>query len=110
MLSHIFIKRPVFALVVSMLLIIAGAIALSGMPIRELPEVDPPVVSIETNYRGASANVVESRITQVIEERISGIEGIESITSSSLNGRSTSASASLPIVMWTRRQTTSAIA
>lgn len=88
MLSNIFIRRPVFAIVVSLLLVISGSIAFLGMPIRELPEVDPPVVSIETNYRGASAHVVESRITQVIEDRISGIEGIDSITSTSENGRS----------------------
>lgn len=58
------------------------------MPLREYPNIDPPVVSIDTNYRGASAAVVESRITQLIEDRISGVEGIRHVSSSSSDGRS----------------------
>jgi len=87
-LSDVSVKRPVFAAVLAILLVLAGAVAFSRLSVREIPDVDPPVVSIETNYRGAAASVVESRITQVIEDRISGIEGVESITSNSQNGRS----------------------
>jgi multidrug efflux pump len=87
-LSDVSVKRPVFAAVLAILLVLAGAVAFSRLSVREVPDVDPPIVSIETNYRGAAANVVESRITQVIEDRISGIEGVESITSNSQNGRS----------------------
>lgn len=87
-LSDISVKRPVFAAVLAILLVLAGAVAFTRLSVREIPDVDPPIVSIETNYRGAAANVVESRITQVIEDRISGIEGVESITSNSQNGRS----------------------
>jgi multidrug efflux pump len=87
-LSDVSIKRPVFALVMSLLLIVLGIISYQQLPLRELPDIDPPIVSVDTSYRGASAGVIESRITQIIEDSVSGIEGIESISSSSQNGRS----------------------
>lgn len=87
-LSDISIKRPVLALVISLLLIALGLISYLQLPLRELPDIDPPIVSVDTGYRGASAGVVESRITQIIEDSVSGIEGIETISSSSQNGRS----------------------
>ncbi|PTT80789.1 multidrug transporter AcrB, partial [Pseudomonas sp. HMWF010] len=62
--------------------------AFAGLPIRELPNVDPPVVSVSTAYRGASAEVIEERITQVIERQVSGIQGIDRVNSSSRDGRS----------------------
>ncbi len=83
------VRRPVFASVISLLLIAFGLITFDRLPLREYPDIDPPVVSIETLYRGAASAVVETRITQVIEERIAGIEGIEFIESSSEDGRST---------------------
>jgi multidrug efflux pump len=88
LLSDLSIRRPVLATVASLLLIVCGIAAFLNLPLRELPDVDPPVVSISTNYRGAAAAVVETRITQVIEDAVSGIEGIETIQSSSDNGRS----------------------
>ena len=69
-LSEISVRRPVFAMVVSMLLTIVGMMALSRLTVRETPNVQPPVVSIDTVYRGASAAVVESKITQLIENQI----------------------------------------
>ncbi len=87
-LSDISVKRPVLAAVLSLLLIAFGLVAFDRLPLREFPNIDPPVVSVETNYRGASADVVESRITRVIEDRIAGIEGIRFIESSSEDGRS----------------------
>lgn len=87
-LSDISVKRPVFATVINILLIVFGVVCFSMLPLREYPDIDPPVVSIDTNYRGASAEIVETQITQVIEDRISGIEGIKNINSSSSNGRS----------------------
>ncbi|MEZ9370405.1 efflux RND transporter permease subunit [Shewanella sp. 10N.286.51.B2] len=87
-LTDISVKRPVFASVISILIIILGMVSFDKLPLREYPNIDPPVVSIDTNYRGASASVVESRITQLIEDRISGVEGIKQITSSSRDGRS----------------------
>ncbi len=88
LLSDISVKRPVFASVVNLLLIIFGIVAISLLSLREYPDIDPPIVSINTTYPGASANIVETRITQLLEDRISGIEGIKNITSTSQNGRS----------------------
>ena len=87
-LSDVSVKRPVLAATISLLLVVLGVVAFLRLPLREIPNIDPPIVSVETNYRGASAGVIESRITQVIEDAVAGIEGIESIQSSSQNGRS----------------------
>ncbi|MEW8627522.1 MAG: efflux RND transporter permease subunit [Candidatus Thiodiazotropha sp.] len=87
-LSDISVKRPVFAAVISLLLIAFGLVAFNQLPLREYPNIDSPVVSVETLYPGAAANVVETRITQLIEDRISGIEGIRFISSVSEDGRS----------------------
>lgn len=82
-LSDLSVQRPVFATVLSLLLLILGAASMRGLPIRQYPDIDPPVVSIRTEYRGASAEVIETKITQVIEDRIAGIEGIEKLISQS---------------------------
>ena len=82
------VRRPVFATVISALLVILGLAAMSGMPVRQYPDIEVPVVSIETSYRGASAEVVETKVTQVIEDVISGIEGVEKLTSTSRDERS----------------------
>ena len=87
-LSDISVRRPVFATVISMLLVILGLAALTSLPVRQYPDVDSPVVSIETSYLGASAEVVETKVTQVIEDVIAGIEGIEKLTSTSRDARS----------------------
>ncbi|MBP9591831.1 MAG: efflux RND transporter permease subunit, partial [Steroidobacteraceae bacterium] len=87
-LSDVSVERPVFATVVSLLLVILGLLAYTRLPVRELPEVESPVVSIETTYRGAAADVVETKITQVIEDRVAGLEGVTKITSQSIDGRS----------------------
>lgn len=86
--SDVCIKRPVFASVISLLLIAFGVLAFQRLPLREYPDIDAPVVSVRTNYPGAAANVVETRITEVIEDRVSGLEGIRFIQSSSQDGRS----------------------
>ncbi len=88
LLSDISVTRPVFASVISLLLIAFGLVSFSLLPLREYPDIDPPVVSIQTTYTGASAAVVETRITEVIEDRISGVEGIKYIESRSSDGRS----------------------
>lgn len=87
-LSDLSVKRPVFATVVNVLLLFFGIVAFTQLALREYPDIDPPIVSINTTYPGASASIVESRITQIIEDRISGIEGIKNINSTSRNGRS----------------------
>jgi multidrug efflux pump len=88
-LSDVSVKRPVFAAVISLLLIVFGLVSFGRLPLREYPDIDPPVVTIETLYPGASANVVETRITELIEERIAGVEGIRFIASTSEDGLST---------------------
>jgi multidrug efflux pump len=87
-LSDLSVKRPVLATVASLLLIAFGLIAFRTLPLRELPAVDPPIVSVTTQYRGASAEIVESRITQIIEDQLTGIEGLALIEASSRDGRS----------------------
>ncbi|WP_284455565.1 efflux RND transporter permease subunit, partial [Alloalcanivorax xenomutans] len=88
LLSDISIRRPVFASVISLLLVAFGTIAFERLTLREYPDIDPPVVSISTKYPGAAANVVETRITQLLEDRISGLEGIKFIESNSSDGES----------------------
>jgi len=87
-LSDTAVLRPVFATVVSLLLIIFGLVAYQTLPLREYPDIDPPVVTIDTTYRGASASIIDSQVTQIIEENIAGIEGVEYIESRSEDGRS----------------------
>lgn len=87
-LSDLSVRRPVLATVFSLLIIAFGAIALTTLPLRELPDIDQPVVSVNTTYRGASAPVVENQITRVIEDQLSGIDGIDNIRSVSRDGRS----------------------
>jgi multidrug efflux pump len=85
-LSDLSIRRPVLATVFSMLLVVFGIISFERLPFREYPDIDPPVVSVEARYPGAAAAVVETRVTQVVEDAISGIEGIRSIDSESRDG------------------------
>jgi multidrug efflux pump len=86
--SELSVRRPVFATVISLLLVIFGLVSLQRLPIREYPDIDRPVVSVTTRYRGASAPVIETKITQVIEDSIAGIEGILKIESDSEDERS----------------------
>lgn len=87
MISDLSIRRPVLATVMSLLLITLGVISFTRLTLRELPKIDPPVVSVNVTYPGASAAVVESRVTQILEDAVSGIEGVETLESSSANGR-----------------------
>jgi len=87
-LSDISVTRPVLAAVMSLLLVVFGLVSFDRLALREYPDIDPPVVSIETIYPGAAANLVETRITEIIEDRIAGVEGIRFIDSKSEDGRS----------------------
>ena len=87
-LSDVSVQRPVLATVLAALIVAFGLLALTRLPLQEYPTIDPPIVSIRTAYPGASADVVETRITQVLEERIAGIAGIEVISSTSTDGSS----------------------
>ncbi|WP_292091051.1 efflux RND transporter permease subunit [Brevundimonas sp.] len=88
MLSDLSVRRPVFAAVAAIVLCVIGAAAFFFLPVRELPDVDPPIVSVNTSYAGASAEVIESRITEPIEQQIAGIQGVQRINSTSRDGRS----------------------
>ena len=88
MLSDLSVRRPVFAAVAAIVLCVVGLAAFFFTPVRELPDVDPPVVSVNTTYAGASAEVIESRITEPIEQQIAGISGVDRINSTSRDGRS----------------------
>ena len=88
MLSDISVRRPVLAAVAAIILCVVGLACFTSLSVRELPSVDPPVVSVTTTYRGASAEVVEERITEVIERQVAGIQGIERVNSSSRDGAS----------------------
>jgi multidrug efflux pump len=86
--AELSVRRPVFATVVSMLLVIFGLVSLQRLSVREYPDIDRPVVSITTAYRGASAAIIETKITQIIEDSIAGLEGILKIESDSEDERS----------------------
>ena len=88
-LTELSIKRPVVAWVMSLVLVIFGMFVFSELPVRELPEgIQPPVVQVQTDYKSASAEIIDEEITQKIEDVIGGAEGIKNIDSTSLNGRS----------------------
>jgi multidrug efflux pump len=87
-LSKISIERPVLATVMSLVIILFGIISFTQLPVREYPDIDPPIVSVVTLYRGASASVVETEITDVLEEQFATLEGVKTVKSSSKEGGS----------------------
>ncbi len=87
-LSSISIKRPVLAIVMSLVILLFGGIGISLLGVREYPSVDPPVINVSTSYVGANADVILAQITEPLEEQINGIQGIKSLTSTSADGRS----------------------
>ena len=87
-LPELCIRRPVFATVLSLIIVLVGFVAFSRLTVREYPNIDPPVVLVETVYRGASAEVIESTVTRILEESISGIEGIDFLRSTTRQERS----------------------
>jgi multidrug efflux pump len=88
LITDLAVRRPAFAVVLSLLLLAFGALAFQTLQLRQYPDIDTPVISISTDYRGASAQVVETKITQPLEGRLSGIEGVKTISSRSSDGRS----------------------
>lgn len=88
-LSQLSIKRPVLATVMSIIIVLFGAIGYTFLGVREYPSVDPPIITVSTNYTGANADVMETQITEPLEESINGIAGIRSLKSVSRDGRST---------------------
>ncbi|NIY91783.1 vibriobactin export RND transporter permease subunit VexH [Vibrio diazotrophicus] len=88
LLSDVSVKRPVAALVLSMLLCVFGFVSFTKLAVREMPDIENPVVSISTRYQGASATIIENQITSVLEEQLTGISGVDEITSVTRNGSS----------------------
>ncbi|HYV26680.1 MAG TPA: efflux RND transporter permease subunit, partial [Candidatus Eisenbacteria bacterium] len=85
-LSRVSIQRPILALMLNLVLVLFGIIGLSRLPVRELPDIDPPIVSVTTVYPGANAQVVETEVTERLEEVINNIEGIKTLRSESREG------------------------
>ncbi|MCO6500346.1 MAG: efflux RND transporter permease subunit [Vicingus serpentipes] len=88
-LSEISIKRPVLATVFAIIFVLLGMVGYLSLGVREYPSVDPPVVTVQTNYTGANAEIIESQITEPLEEQINSIDGIKTLSSNSTDGRST---------------------
>ncbi|WP_273725959.1 efflux RND transporter permease subunit [Brucella gallinifaecis] len=86
--TALFIRRPVFAFVINVLIIVAGLAAFTGVDIRELPDVDRPVVTISTDFKGASAETIDRQLTQVLENAVARVSGVKSISSNSSFERS----------------------
>ncbi|MCX7275111.1 MAG: efflux RND transporter permease subunit, partial [Burkholderiales bacterium] len=80
-LSDICIRRPVFATVLSLVIVLLGVVSYSRLTVREYPKIDEPVVTVEVKYLGASADIIESQVTKPIEDSIAGIEGVDVLTS-----------------------------
>jgi len=87
-LSELSLKRPVLAIVCSIVIIIFGYIGFTSLGIREYPAIDPPVVNVRTSYTGANAEIIEQQITEPLEKAVNGVEGVKNITSSSSQGSS----------------------
>ena len=86
--SHFSLRRPVFAIVMNLAIVIFGVIGFKFLGVRDYPAIDPPNISVRTSYAGANADIIESQITEPLEKAINGIAGIKNITSSSSQGRS----------------------
>ncbi|MGD8441751.1 MAG: efflux RND transporter permease subunit, partial [Holophagae bacterium] len=83
------IRRPVLAIVMSITIVLFGVLGFSFLGVREFPSLDPPIITVSTDYRGASADVIESQVTEPLEASINGVDGIRTLTSTSRDGRST---------------------
>jgi len=88
-LSDIALKRPVGSIVLSLVIILLGAVGFNFLGVRLYPAIDPPVITVQTNYTGANDDIIESQITEPLEKSINGIEGVKSISSQSATGTST---------------------
>ena len=86
--SHFSLRRPVFAVVMNLAIVIFGVIGFTSLGVRDYPAIDPPNISVSTTYAGANGDIIESQITEPLEKAINGIAGIKNITSSSSQGRS----------------------
>ncbi|MFY7756783.1 MAG: efflux RND transporter permease subunit, partial [Flavobacterium stagni] len=88
-LSTLSIKRPVFTIVVNLLIILFGILGYSYLGVREFPSIDPAVITVQTNYTGANSDIIEQQITEPLEKAINSVDGIRNISSNSAQGSST---------------------
>src|SRR5438067_5944760 len=86
--SHFSLRRPVFAVVLNLVIVIFGVIGFKFLGVRDYPAIDPPNISVSTTYAGANADIIESQITEPLEKAANGIAGVKNITSSSSQGSS----------------------
>src|ERR1700710_3034506 len=86
--SEFSLKRPVFATVMNLAIILFGIVGLTFLAVRDYPAIDPPLISVSTSYTGANADIVENQVTEPLEKQINGIPGIRTITSTSSLGNS----------------------
>src|SRR5687768_10804686 len=87
-LAEVSIRRPVFTIVLSLLIVLFGAVSVTQLGVREYPSVDPPSISITTSYPGAAAEIMQAQISEPIEEAINTVAGIQTLTSNSREGAS----------------------
>ena len=87
-LSELSLRRPVLAIVCSIVIILFGAIGFNYLGVREYPAIDPAVVNVRTSYTGANAEIIEQQITEPLEKAVNSVEGVRNITSSSSQGSS----------------------
>ena len=90
--SKFFIRRPIFAIVISVIIVLLGSLSLFSLPIAQYPQISPPTISLSANYTGANANIVNQTVAQVIEEQLNGLENMSYMSSSSSNDGSYSLS------------------
>ena len=88
-LSELSVSRPVLATVFAIVILLIGGVSYFSLGVREFPSVDPPVITVSTNYVGANAKIIEAQITEPLEESINQVPGIKNISSVSTDGRST---------------------
>ncbi|MDH3274486.1 MAG: efflux RND transporter permease subunit [Gammaproteobacteria bacterium] len=88
LISDLSVRRPVFAAVISLILILIGLMSVRSMTVREYPAIERPIVSVSTSYRGAASDIVERRVTQILEDQLAGISGITKMSSTSFDERS----------------------
>ncbi|MFM7838047.1 MAG: efflux RND transporter permease subunit, partial [Chitinophagaceae bacterium] len=87
-LSELSLKRPVLAIVCSIVILIFGGIGFTFLGVREYPAIDPAVINVRTSYTGANAEIIEQQITEPLEKAVNGVQGVKNITSSSAQGNS----------------------
>ena len=86
--SELSLRRPVLAIVMNLLIVLFGVLGFRSLGVRDFPAIDPPTVSVRTNYAGANADIVESQISEPLEKSLNSIAGVKSITSGSSQGTS----------------------